>query len=265
MTAAVADTRTGRYPCLPALISPAEVGRDAGEFQGNLVTARFGPFTLDTALRQLTRDGAPVHLTPKAFDLLSLLAATAPRVVTKAELHERLWPDTYVSDATLAGLVKELRRSLEDTDAASPIIRTAHRVGYALCVNVEEAQPAQTPAKWHWLVIRNKRVALREGENLVGRDPASQVWLSSSSVSRRHARILISADSVTLTDLGSKNGTKIADTPAVRPMPIKDGDCISFGSVNAVYRASSAGMSTETAGRSGVHSGTGGVNRQESP
>ena len=227
------------------------------------MTARFGRFTLDTALRQLTRDGAPVHLTPKAFELLSLLAATAPRVVTKPELHERLWPNTYVSDATLAGLVKELRRSLEDTDPASPIIRTAHRVGYALCVTVEDAQPEQPPTQWHWLVIRNKRVPLREGENLVGRDPASQVWLSSSSVSRRHARIVISADGVTLADLGSKNGTKLADTPAVQPMPLRDGDRISFGSVSAVYRASSAGLSTETAGRSGVLSETGRADRRD--
>jgi two-component system KDP operon response regulator KdpE len=86
---------------------------------------RFGRFTLDSSRRQLTRGDAVVHLTPKAFDLLVLLCSEAPRVVPKATLHERLWPGTYVSDATLIGLVKELPRALDDRDRDAPIIRTA--------------------------------------------------------------------------------------------------------------------------------------------
>ena len=46
-----------------------------------------------------------------------------------------------------------------------------------------------------------------EGENVIGRDPRSSVWVDASGVSRRHARILVSGDAVTLEDLGSKNGT----------------------------------------------------------
>jgi DNA-binding winged helix-turn-helix (wHTH) protein len=55
------------------------------------VIVRFGTFVLDSDRRQLTRDGVAIHLTPKAFDLLALLADEAPRVVRKTELHERLW------------------------------------------------------------------------------------------------------------------------------------------------------------------------------
>ena len=62
----------------------------------------------------LLATGEPVHLTPKAFDLLSLLVEAAPRVVPKREIHERLWRGGVVTDATLVGLVKEIRRALDD-------------------------------------------------------------------------------------------------------------------------------------------------------
>ena len=101
--------------------------------RGEIVPVCFDGFVLDRARRLLTREGEVLHLTPKAFDLLSLLVDQAPRVVPKSELHERLWKETFVSDATLVGVVKELRRVLDDRSSDRPIIRTAHRVGYAFC------------------------------------------------------------------------------------------------------------------------------------
>lgn len=79
------------------------------------MTIRFGSFELDPQRRQLAREGQVQHLTPKAFDLLVLLVQTAPRVVPKSEIHQALWPSGVVTDATLAGLVKEVRRALSDT------------------------------------------------------------------------------------------------------------------------------------------------------
>ena len=98
------------------------------------MSQRFGAFTLHADRRQLLRDGREVHLTPKAFDLLTLLVAHAPAVVPKREIHARLWPDTFVSDATLVGLVKEVRRALNDEQQGT-VIRTAHRVGYAFAAS----------------------------------------------------------------------------------------------------------------------------------
>src|SRR5919106_2193182 len=169
---------------------------------------RFGPFVLDAARRQLFRDDTTVHLTPKGYDLLLLLVDAAPRVLSKRELHEQLWAGSYVSDATLVGLVKELRRALDDRDPGAPVIRTAHRVGYAFCVEVETA-PQRSVRPWHWLVFRGRRVALRGGENVIGRHPEAHVWLDAAGVSRRHARIVIAGDDVRLEDLGSKNGTTV--------------------------------------------------------
>ena len=73
----------------------------------------FAGFIFDSARRQVTRATAePVHLTPKAFDLLALLIDEAPRVVQKTEIHAHLWPGVFVTDAALVGLVKELRQWL---------------------------------------------------------------------------------------------------------------------------------------------------------
>jgi DNA-binding winged helix-turn-helix (wHTH) protein len=214
--------------------------------------ARFGPFALDVARRHVSRDGTTVHLTPKAFDLLRLLVEESPRVVAKRELHERLWPGTFVSDATLAGLVKELRKALDDRDSGAPIIRTAHRVGYAFCPEVEGVSRAPVAARWHWLVFRGRRVVLQQGENVVGRDPSSQVCLDAAGVSRRHARIVIDGEQVRLEDLGSKNGTSIDTKPLTTSVLLRDGDRVVFGSVAGVYRSSVAGMSTETRSRSAL-------------
>ena len=77
--------------------------------------ARFKGLTYDSARRQvLDTDRQVLHLTPKAFELLSLLIERAPSVVTKAAIHGRLWAGVFVSDATLVGLVKELRRTVGD-------------------------------------------------------------------------------------------------------------------------------------------------------
>ena len=91
---------------------------------------RFGAFVFNADTRQLSRDGADVHLTPKAFDLLGVLIDAAPSVVTKTELHQTLWPKSFVSDATLVGLIKEVRRALEDSDrtGSDHPHRSAHRL-----------------------------------------------------------------------------------------------------------------------------------------
>jgi DNA-binding winged helix-turn-helix (wHTH) protein len=209
---------------------------------------RFGPFSIDATQRRLLRGDVVLHVTPKAFDLLHLLASEAPRVVSKPELHERLWPGTFVSDSSLTGLVKELRRVLEDDDSDAPIIRTVHRVGYA-CAQGAVSRRREKQA-WHWLVLRGRRIVLQQGQNVIGRDPASDVWIDLPGVSRRHARIMIEGATVLLEDQGSKNGTTVGDARVETRVALADGDRISFGSVAGVYRTSGAGMSTETRGHS---------------
>ncbi len=216
------------------------------------MVVRFGPFALDTPRRQLRGADGPRHLTPKAFELLTLLVREAPRVLTKQELHERLWPDTHVSDATLVGLVKEVRRALDDRDPDSPLIRTVHRVGYAFTAEVVSPGPSAAPAPpgaRHWLVFSGRRVMLGDGENVVGRDPASHVHIDHASVSRRHARIAVASLGVRIEDLGSKNGTTVGGARVAGFVDLHEGDRCAFGSVVAIFRSSGSGASTETQGR----------------
>jgi DNA-binding winged helix-turn-helix (wHTH) protein len=229
---------------------------DSGETTENsasgFLISRFGPFTLDIAQRRLARGPVEVHLTPKAFELLRLLVHDAPRVLTKRELHQRLWPETFVTDASLVELVKEIRRALDDHERDAPVIRTVHRVGYALCLEVQHGAPVAASPR-HWLVLRAHRAALGQGENVVGRDPAAEVCLDEAAVSRRHARLTIDGSDAWLEDLGSKNGTTIDATPVVGPTRLQDGDRLAFGGIAALYR-SPAAMTTETRNEPDPHS-----------
>ena len=154
-----------------------------------------------------------------------------------------MWKETFVSDATLVGVVKELRRVLDDHSPDRPIIRTAHRVGYAFCRPVNGSKPAR-PGLAHWVLVDQRRIMLQPGENLIGRDPASTVCLDSADVSRRHACIIIDGRGVRLQDLGSKNGTKIGDRTVVGESSLQDGDAIDIGPSRLVYRTSAVGATT---------------------
>jgi DNA-binding winged helix-turn-helix (wHTH) protein len=208
-----------------------------------MLTVRFGPFLLDEAQRRLTRDGVEIHLTPKAFDLLIVLATDAPRVLSKNELHTRVWTGTFVSDATLVGVIKELRRALDGGDEQASCIRTINRVGYAFARSLEhERQGGQV---CHWLVVSGRHIVLKPGENRIGRDPVSTVWLDSAGVSRSHACIAVLDTVATIEDLGSKNGTSVGGTLVTDKRQLADGDRVELGPVSIMYRCSTAGLSTE--------------------
>jgi DNA-binding winged helix-turn-helix (wHTH) protein len=85
------------------------------------VRIRFSPFDLDLDTRQLTRDSHPLELAPKAFDLLVTLVLERPKVLSKAALLQRLWPDTFVEEANLSNLVAEIRHALGDQARAAPL------------------------------------------------------------------------------------------------------------------------------------------------
>lgn len=208
--------------------------------------ARFGEWTFDSERRLITdARGEVVHLTPKAFDLLNALIEQAPRVVRKDELHRRLWPGVFVSDATLAGLVKEVRRALRGVVNERSLIRTSHGVGYAFA-GVADEPPSVREHPDYWLIIEGRRIHLQGTEIVVGRDPGVAVRLDAAGVSRRHARIVIRDGGAYLEDLGSKNGTTLAAKNCVGTMTLHDGDTIRMGPVTVVFRASNSEASTET-------------------
>ena len=211
----------------------------------------FADFTLDSDARQLLLDKDEVGLSTKAFDVLQLLVERRPNVVSKAELHERIWPRTFVVDANLNVLVAEIRGALEDDPKAPRFIRTVHRIGYAFCGAAVDLSPLPPPTEAvpHsrcWLAWDAQTFPLVEGENVVGRDPRSTVWLDASGVSRRHARIRVANGQAMLEDLDSRNGTFLRDVPVASPTPLEDGDVIRVGSIALRFRMWSAERAPQT-------------------
>jgi DNA-binding winged helix-turn-helix (wHTH) protein len=205
---------------------------------------QFGSLKIDQSRRFVSYGPQPLHLTPKAFDLLWLLAEAAPRVVTKPEIHAHLWRGGVVSDATLVGLVKEIRRALEGIGAVTPAIRTVHRIGYAF-----EGSPQQgkeEAEEQHWLIAGERTHVLKAGGNIIGRDPAADVPLEHRTISRRHARLTIEGSSALLEDLGSKNGTQLKGESIEGKVALRSGDEFSCGERILVYRTKSTSAPTAT-------------------
>ena len=89
-------------------------GRAGLEFSQDPVRIRFGDCLLDGETRELSRGGKPVHVEPKAYKLLEILLTSRPKALSKDELQDQLWPDTFVSERSLARLVDVLRDCLGD-------------------------------------------------------------------------------------------------------------------------------------------------------
>jgi DNA-binding winged helix-turn-helix (wHTH) protein len=211
-------------------------------FRGNsmrgLERLRLGEFTFDPQTRQLLEGDREVHLSPKAFDLLKVLLDQRPRVVSKDELHQHLWPATFVSEVNLASLVAEIREALRDHARQPKFVRTAHRVGYSFCGTALRAIEPTTVAEtdsFCWLLRDGRRLPLQHGENILGRDEDG-IQIDSPTVSRRHARISIAGTEAVIEDLGSKNGTFLGGQPVSAPIRLNDGDEIRTGSVVFRFR-----------------------------
>lgn len=214
----------------------------------DMTVVRFGPCRLDFDARQLIRDNQPVHLSPKAFELLRILVAERPRAVSKAELHERIWSGTFVSDDSLNGLVREARAAIGDQARQPRWLRTVHAFGYAFAGLVEpEAAPVPlTDADAvGWLICQGRAVPLVAGENVIGRDPVARLALDSVRVSRRHARVTLRGQAAMLEDLGSRNGTHLNGQVIEVPTPLTDGDEISLGGFTLRFRAAGQPVLTE--------------------
>jgi TolB-like protein/Tfp pilus assembly protein PilF len=96
----------------------------------------FADFRLDVAECLLLRRGEVVPITPKAFDVLVALVENSGRLLDKAELMKRLWPDTFVEEGTLARNVSDLRKSLGEGAAGRKFIETVPRRGYRFAAAV---------------------------------------------------------------------------------------------------------------------------------
>ena len=128
-----------------------------------------------------------------------------------------MWPDTYVAEANLSNLIAEIREALGDNPRAPQFVRTAHGFGYAFCgeaatATASDAGDAASDRPACWLVWGKRCFPLTPGEHVVGRDPDVEIRLDASTVSRRHAKLVVTPERTVLEDFGSKNGTTVART-----------------------------------------------------
>ena len=212
---------------------------------------RFGECVLDSDTRQLSVRGEAVHLSPKAFQFLELLLESRPKALSKSEIHERLWPGTFVSDGTLASLLVEVRSAIGDSARESRFVRTVHRFGYAFSGSAQNLRGSVSKVGDQKAVYRliwgNREIALGLGENLLGRDEGAIVWIDDGLVSRRHARIVIDERGAILEDLNSKNGTYLRGKRIEAPRKLADEDQVTIGPASMIFRVFKQTASTATA------------------
>jgi len=89
----------------------------------------FGPYRLDAGVLVLFRDERPVPLTPKQVQTLVVLVRAQGSVVSREQLVNEVWPDTFVEEAGLTRNISVLRKALE-ADGGPPCIETLPKRGY---------------------------------------------------------------------------------------------------------------------------------------
>lgn len=106
----------------------------------------FGNFRLDATERALYRQSAPVALTPKAVDTLLALIRRAGHIVSKEDLMQQVWPDSFVEEGNLNVQIFALRKVLAEADGNQTYIETIPRRGYRFRAEVQEfnEEPAES-------------------------------------------------------------------------------------------------------------------------
>jgi DNA-binding winged helix-turn-helix (wHTH) protein len=212
---------------------------------GLLMDLAFADCIFKPASRQLLRNGAAVPLEPKSFALLEVLIERRPAVVTYNEIDELLWPKVYVARTSLTRLVSELRAALGDSPGDGHIIRTVYKTGYAFAAAVTPAGQPRAAAALTSVLWNGRLLPLAEGENIAGRGIECSLVIEATSVSRRHARFMISAGSASVEDLGSTNGTFVNDAPISTATALKDGDVVTLGKASMKVRIFDPAAPTE--------------------
>ena len=207
---------------------------------------------LDTEARRFLRGGEAIHLSPKAFELLKTLVESRPRAVSKQELLDRIWPGTFVSDASLARAVSEIREALGEHSRTDGFLQTVHGFGYRFTEAGVTVVPGPAPPLRAgrgiscWLVGKDQEFELGDGEHAIGREPGVAVQLNSPRVSRFHAKLVVLGREAAIEDLGSKNGTFVRGARIAGRTELCHGDDIQIGPIKLTFRVTDTESGTVT-------------------
>ncbi|MGA8809904.1 MAG: winged helix-turn-helix domain-containing protein [Thermoanaerobaculia bacterium] len=207
---------------------------------------QFDSFVLDTDRKELTRGGATVRLTPRAFRLLSFLLAERPRAISKSELIDNIWSGNIVEEANLKTLVLEIRRAIQDRGGEPNLIRTVYGYGYAFRGEAIEETAGAAKEPRVRIEIQERVILLPEGIHEIGRRPNCAIFIDAQSVSRVHAHLHVGRETLLVEDRGSKNGTFVSGKRITIATPLRSGTYVRCGDVQLVVERIGGGL-TETA------------------
>jgi DNA-binding winged helix-turn-helix (wHTH) protein/TolB-like protein/Tfp pilus assembly protein PilF len=109
----------------------------------------FGPYRLDAGERILLLDGRTVALTPKALDTLIVLVRNQPKVVSKEELLQAVWPGTFVEEGILAQNIMTLRKALQHPEWIETVPKRGYRFSHKVSAVAPEV-PVSAPVRWRF-------------------------------------------------------------------------------------------------------------------
>ncbi|HEX8618029.1 MAG TPA: winged helix-turn-helix domain-containing protein [Thermoanaerobaculia bacterium] len=208
---------------------------------------RFDGFILDTDRKDLSRGGAAVRLTPRAFRLLSFLVAERPRAISKRDLLDHIWSGQIVEEANLKTLVLEIRTALEERGGTAKAIRTVYGFGYAFGSEAVDDTAVSAQERLVRVTVQERIISLPEGIHEIGRNANCAVFIDAASVSRVHARLHVGRETLVIEDNKSKNGTFVAGRRIAVPLQLARESQVRCGDVElTVERMSGEPADTAT-------------------
>jgi DNA-binding winged helix-turn-helix (wHTH) protein/TolB-like protein len=187
----------------------SQLRQAAGKFESSL-SYEFGPFVLDTMQHALLKHGAPVDITPKTYDTLLVLLQNNGRMLSKEELIQAVWPDSFVEESNLTQQVSMIRRALGESATEQRYVITVPGRGYRFTGDVRTRDmPASAGAS-------SPSLERPSGETNALAD-ASLLSLTAQRTSKRSALLFMAAFSVLA--VATVAITKFVYLAHVRPQP----------------------------------------------
>ena len=212
---------------------------------------------LDPKRYEVRLRGTPLKLERRPMELLMLLLEHPGELVTREAIERRLWSnDVFVDvDQGINTAINKIRHALSDDPSQPTFLQTVVGKGYRFVGPVKRitddamgprapSAPSSTKCAVVW---EGRSIPLADGVNVIGRDSEATVLIDSSTVSRKHAQIVVSGSVATIEDLGSKNATHVNGRTLEGCMRLADHDVIQVGPATLIFRLSSPTGSTLTA------------------
>ncbi len=190
----------------------------------------FGPFRLNAGERKLLREGEPVALARKVFDLLLILVESAGHLKTREELIEALWPHRIVEEQGLTTKLYALRKALGDEGASPRYIETVRGVGYRFIAPVEAGE------------IGAENAETAAGNNEAQAKPSHEIAIAGAVYGRRGLMvtavalvlIVVAGILVWRFDSGGSTGKSQTAMPSIAVLPFEN---LSTDKANAYFSA----------------------------